>query len=128
MNTAAIRHDIDWIGQVVDGKFPLIQWLGSNGSSDVFLTELQPNAPQKAAVKLVPANDPSAESQIAGWSAAKRLSHPHLMRLIDAGQCQINGIKLLYAVTEYAEENLSQILPERTLTSAETKDMLGPLL
>src|SRR3954453_2845773 len=126
MNTAAIRHDIDWIGQVVDGKFPLIQWLGSNGSSDVFLTELQPNAPQKAAVKLVPANDPSAESQIAGWSAAKRLSHPHLMRLIHVGQCQIRGTKLFYAVMEFAEENLSQILPERPLTPTETREMLEP--
>jgi TonB family protein len=128
MNTAAIRHDSDWIGQVVDGKFPLIQWLGSNGPSDVFLTELQSDARQKAAIKFIPANDPYAEARMAGWSAGKKLSHPHLMRLVDAGQCEINGIRLFYAVTEYAEENLSQILPERPLTPAEAREMLDPLL
>jgi len=111
MNTAAIRHDTDWIGQVVDGKFTLIQWLGNSGHGDVFLTELPGDSPQKAAIKLVPANSPSAESQMAGWSAAKRLSHPHLMRLTHVGQCQIRGTKLFYAVMEFAEENLSQILP-----------------
>ena len=128
MNTAAIRHDTDWIGQVVDGKFTLIQWLGNSGNGEVFLTELPGDLPQKAAIKLVPANAPSAESQMAGWSAVKRLSHPHLMRLFHVGQCQIRGTKLFYAVMEFAEENLSQILPERPLTPTETREMLEPLI
>ena len=128
MNTAAIRHDTDWVGQVVDGKFTLLQWLGNSGQGDVFLTELQGRAPEKAAIKLIPANAPSSESQMAGWSAAKGLSHPHLLRMIHVGQCQISGTKLFYAVTDYAEENLSQILPERALTPMETGEMLDPLL
>ena len=65
---------------------------------------------------------------MAGWSAVQRLSHPHLMRLFHVGSCQINGNPLFYAVMEYAEENLSQILPDRPLTPAETKEMLDPLL
>jgi TonB family protein len=35
---------------------------------------------------------------------------------------------LLYVVMEYAEENLSQILPQRALTPAESREMLKPLL
>jgi len=35
---------------------------------------------------------------------------------------------LLFVVMEYAEENLSQILPERALTAEETRGMLPPLL
>jgi TonB family protein len=128
MNTEAIRHDTDWIGKVVDGKFPLRQWIGNSGQGDVFLTELPGSMPQKAAIKLIAAGDPSAESRLAGWSTAKTLAHPHLMRLIDAGKYKINGTALFYAVTEYAEENLSQILPERPLTAAETKDMIEPLI
>lgn len=128
MNTAAIRHDSDWIGQVVDGRFTLLQWIGNSEQGDVFLTELPGSAPQKAAIKLIPANAPYAESQMAGWTAAKTLAHPHLIRLIHAGQCQIGGAKLFYAVTEYADENLSQILPERPLTPAETKEMIDPLI
>jgi len=128
MNTAAIRHDTDWIGQVVDGKFTLIQWLGNSGHGDVFLTELPGDSPQKAAIKLVPANSPSAELQMVGWSAVKRLSHPHLMRLLHVGRCQISGTKLFYAVMEFAEENLAQILPERPLSPTETREMLDPLI
>ena len=28
MNTAAVRES--WIGRVIDGKFPLLQWLGGS--------------------------------------------------------------------------------------------------
>ena len=128
MNTAAIRHDNDSIGQVVDGKFTLLNWLGNSGQGDVFLTELDGQPSQKAVIKLIRANAPYSESQMAGWSAVQRLSHPHLMRLFHVGSCQINGNPMFYAVMEYAEENLSQILPDRPLTPAETKEMLDPLL
>src|SRR5450631_421011 len=111
MTTAAIRHDSDWVGQVVDGRFSLLRWLGNSGQGDVFLTELPGHLPQKAAIKLIPANGAYSESQMAGWTATQRLSHPHLMRLFHVGSCQINGTPLLYAVMEYAEEDLSQILP-----------------
>ena len=38
------------------------------------------------------------------------------------------GIALLYVLTEYAEENLSEVLPQRPLTDAEARDMLRPVL
>jgi serine/threonine-protein kinase len=37
-------------------------------------------------------------------------------------------VRLLYVVMEYAEENLSEILPQRPLTPAEARDMLQPVL
>jgi TonB family protein len=40
----------------------------------------------------------------------------------------MGGTPLLYSVTEYSDEILSQILPERPLTPAETREMLGPVL
>jgi TonB family protein len=50
------------------------------------------------------------------------------MRLFYAGACEINASRLLYVVTEYAEENLAQIMPERPLTVTETSEMLGPTI
>jgi TonB family protein len=50
------------------------------------------------------------------------------MRLFDTGHCQIDGASLLYTVTEYADEVLAGILPERALTPDEAKEMLGPVL
>jgi TonB family protein len=126
MNTAAIRSD--WVGRVVEGRFPLLQWLGGSESGGVFLTELHGQPPQKAAIKLIPANTEDAEAHIAGWAAATTLAHPHLMRLFDSGRCQIDDAMLLFVVTEYAEEVLSQILEDRPLTPAEAREMLDPVL
>ena len=128
MSTATVRKDHDWVGRVIDGRFTLLQWLGGSESSDVFLTELPDNPTQKAAIKLVPADTVDADAYIAGWAATTTLSHPHLIRLFHTGRCQINSSVLLYAVMEYAEENLSQIIPERPLTPAEAREMLPPVL
>ncbi len=91
----------------------------------VFLTE---RAQQKAAIKLVFADAVDEETQLSRWRRAAALSHPHLIRLFETGRCQLTGKQFLYVVMEYAEENLSQILPSRPLTSAEAREMLGPLL
>ncbi len=124
--TEAFRSD--WIGRVIDGKYTLLQWLGGSDLSAVFLTELPGDGSRKAAIKLIPADTSDAEARLAGWAAASNLSHPHLMRIYHCGRCQIGALPLLYAVTEYADEILSQILLERPLTPAEAGEMLDPLL
>jgi TonB family protein len=94
----------------------------------VFLTELQGHPLQKAAIKLILADATDAEAHIAGWAVTTTVSHPHFMRLLYTGRFQIDTTPLLYAVTEYAEEVLSQILPQRSLTPPEAKEMLDPVL
>lgn len=126
MNTAPIRSD--WVGKVVDGRFTLLQWLGGSDWSSVFLTELGGDQPHKAAIKLIPADTGKAEARIAEWAARATVSHPNLIRLFHTGSCQIDGARMLYSVTEYAEEVLSEILPERPLTTGEAREMLDPIL
>jgi TonB family protein len=125
MTTAATRSD--WVGRVVDGKFTLLQWLGGSGCSDVFLTELQGPSSRKAAIRLILA-DGDAETYFAVWSATETLSHPHLMSLLHTGRCQIDTADLVYVVTEYSDDVLSEIIPERPLTPSEAKEMLAPVL
>jgi TonB family protein len=126
MNATGVRDD--WAGRVVDERFTLLQWLGGSGWCDVFLTELPGHPGQKAAIKLIPAEATDAEARVAGWAATTALSHPHLLQIFHTGRCQINTIRLLYAVMEYAEEDLSQIIPQRPLTDPETREMLVPVL
>ncbi len=114
-----------WEGRVVDGKFPLRKWLGGSEHSAVFLTEYKGQGSQKAAIKLIPADAGDADRQLARWRAAAQVSHPHLIRILEAGRCELT---LLYVVMEYAEEDLSQILPLRPLAPAEVTDLLPPLL
>ena len=118
-------------GRVVDGKFPLRQWLGGFELSAVFLTERSGNASQKAAIKLISAKAFSTgnideAAQLARWANSAKLSHPHLIRLFESGRGQIDDAKFLYVVMEYAEENLAQILPLRPLSPAEANEMLPP--
>ncbi len=112
-------------GQVVD-KFPLRQYLGEAENSTVFLTELENG--QKAAIKFVPAEGYEATKQLSYWKRAAQLSHPHLLKVFETGRCQLGGRNQTYAVMEYAEENLAEILPERALSAAETREMLQGLL
>lgn len=115
-------------GQVADGRFPLIQYLGGTEHSAVFLTECAESGNQRAAIKLIPAPPGNAETQLTRWRLAARFSHPHLLRLFEAGRCTLDNAGMLYVVMEYAEENLAEILSERPLSREETRDLLGAVL
>src|ERR1700740_3330278 len=120
-----------WEGRIVDGRFLLRQWLGGSDHSAVFLTERDGKEPRKAAIKIVPAENTGRENgeaadQISRWTDTEKLSHPHLIRLFASGRCQLDDMRLLYVVTEYAEENLGEILPLRPLSADEASQMLLP--
>lgn len=118
----------DCVGRIIDGRFTLLRWLGGTEQSSVFLTDLEGDPAKNAAIKLSPENAVEAETRIAQWAAARTLSHPHLMRLFHAGRCNVDGVDLLYVVTEYAEEVLSEILRERPLVPGETREMLDTVV
>lgn len=117
-----------WESQVVNGIFPLRRFLGRSNHSVVFLTECRAQNLAHAAIKIIPADPARAESQLARWQLAASLSHPHLVRLLEAGRCKLGGHAFLFVVTEYSEQNLAQILPHRSLTVDEVREMLTPVL
>ncbi|HET8923309.1 MAG TPA: TonB family protein [Candidatus Acidoferrum sp.] len=115
-------------GQVVDNKFRLIKYLAGTEHSAVFLTELPAPQSKKAAIKFIAADPSTADRQLSAWSRASRLSHPHLLQIFYYGRCRLERMDLLYVVLQYADEDLSQVIPERALTALETREMLNPLL
>jgi TonB family protein len=118
----------EWERRTVNGVYPLRRFLGRSNHSVVFLTEYKTQNAAPAAIKILPANPALAESQLAYWKRVARLSHPHLIRLLDAGRCQLGGHNFLFVVTDHAEQNLAQILPARPLTADEVRDLLSPTL
>ena len=117
-----------WESQVVGGEFPLQQYVGGSDHSAVYLTEYRRPETQKAAIKLIPADPANSELQLSRWNLAAKLSHPHMLRLFHTGRCKLGETHLLYVVMEYADEDLSQLLPYRPLTSVEARAMLNPVL
>lgn len=117
-----------WENEVVDGTFPLRRLLGASSHSAVFLTEHPSQDLADAAIKLIPADLPMAETQLSYWRAAATFSHPHLVSLFDSGRCRLRGRQLLFVAMEYADETLDRVLPRRALTRSEVRDMLPPTL
>ena len=115
-------------GKVIGGKFHLGRYLGGSERSAVFLTENAAGRSQTAAIKLIPADPATADLQLSRWTLISRLAHPHLLQIFETGRCRQDGEEMLYVVMEYAEENLAQILPHRSLTPDETHEMLKPVL
>jgi TonB family protein len=117
-----------WEGQPVEGKFVLGQCLASSEFNAIFLTQLPDPPGQKAVLKLVAAGSPAAEAQLGLWKRAAHLTHPNLLTIFDAGRCRLEDVPFIYAVMEFAEENLGEILPQRALTAEEVRDVLDPAL
>src|SRR5882724_3903830 len=115
-------------GQVIDGQFPLVKHLGGSDHSVVFSTLRGKDKSERAAIKFIQADASNADAQIARWKQAAQLSHPNLIKVFECGRCQLAGMDLLYVVTDFAQENLAEFLPQRALTADETHDMLGPFV
>jgi TonB family protein len=117
-----------WVGQSVDGRFPLQKYLGGSQTSAVFLTHIAGTPDAKAVIKLVLASSCDPEAQLGLWRRAAKLSHPNLIRILDGGRCWLAGNDLIFVVMEYAEENLGEVLPRRALTPSEGEAMLRPII
>lgn len=118
----------EWEGEVVDGKFTLVRFLGGSERGGVFLVDKTAGDRMQTAVKLVPAASVDASDQLRRWKSAAELDHPNVIRVFESGQCRLGGTDFLYLLTEYAEEDLSQILPERALTEGEARQVLEAVL
>lgn len=116
-----------WEGRQAGEGLTLGQCLGGGASSAVFEATAQGDS-GKCVIRLVRANPSTAELQLSRWQRAARLSHPNLMKLLGCGRCQLDDTAMLYVVMELADEDLSQVVPERPLTAAEAREMLGPVL
>ena len=117
------------LGQQVDGRFPLRKLLGVSPNSAVFLTTVEPTEPRtEAAIKLIPEDPANSDLLLQRWQAAAALSHPGLLRILHFGRCAVDGAPCLYVVSELADEDLGQLLPQRALTSDEARGMLTPVL
>jgi serine/threonine protein kinase len=109
-------------GQLVAGKFRLVQYIGGSDHAGVFLTERGPA--EKAALKLIPADQINADAQLARCKVAASLSHPHLLRVFEFGKSQLENKPYVYVVSEFADENLSQVVPQRALNPEEALPVL----
>ena len=107
-------------GQVA-GEYRLRECLGESGNAGLFRTAYGPGA-EPALLKLVPTHD-DPEPQLELWKHVQRLSHPHLLRLLDCGCDEVDGDQSLYAVYELPDDTLATALQHSSLSGDETSDV-----
>jgi TonB family protein len=117
-----------WQGHIINDVFTLGRCLGCSDHSGVFLTQSAALGPSDVAIKLVPAGRALAESQLPRWKRAGGIAQPHLLRMLQWGGCQLDGLPYLYVVMEFADQTLAQVLQRRALTDDEALEMLRPTL
>lgn len=117
-----------WQGRAINGVFRLGSPVGSSEHSAVFGTQCDAYGPAPLVVKLIPSSPLLAQSRLAELRVGAALAHPHLIRLLQAGQCELDGQSCLYIVMERADQNLAQLLRQRTLTTDEARELLAPSL
>ncbi|HTB97834.1 MAG TPA: protein kinase [Terracidiphilus sp.] len=124
MSGVLIRQE--WEGRTIEGKLPLLEWLGGNGDRGVFLTVRQ--GIQRAAIKLIAAEGVEADAYLAQWRAVHQLAHANLMPILECGRCIVDGADFVYLVTEHAEDVLSRLITERALSAADAAKVFIPVL
>ena len=62
------------------------------------------------------------------WNTLSALSHPNLVDIFEVGQADVEGARVTYAVMEYADDDLDNVLRERPLSEPEAIDALGSTL
>lgn len=115
-----------WEGSTIDGKFPLLEWLGGWADRCIFLTVRQ--GTQRSNIKLIPASGADADAHLAYWETARSLSHPHLLQLMESGRCTVQGTDVVYVLTEKTDAILSSMIPLKPLDRSEVKPILDPVV
>jgi len=108
-----------WIGQIIDGKFRLVECRDSSEFAAVFVCESVQGGTAPTLIKLLRCDAENAPEQAESWAIAARLSHPNLIRVLAAGKTKLADTEFSYAVTERGEFDLTQMLAERALTAAD---------
>ena len=115
----------NFAGRVLDNDLSLTECIGGTSHTAVFKGLF---SGQTVAVKLFAVDTASIDRQLADLQLIEKLSHPHLLRVLKTGQSELDGTRFAYVVTEFAEENLAQVLSERALTPPETREVLQSTL
>jgi serine/threonine protein kinase len=109
-------------GLSIAGKYSLRRLLESGEESALFLAGGE--GEERIAVRLVRDSAGEATAQAALWRRIASLPHPNLVRILGAGELEVDGILVAWAAMEHPEENLGEVLYDRALTAEEARHAL----
>jgi hypothetical protein len=115
----------EYEGRTIDGAYPLTKLIRPEGRSAFFSTSNGTGKP--TVIRLIESHFDGDEI-LTRWRGIAALNHPNLVKLKSFGHVMVDETSLVYAVMEPVEANLGEILRERRLTEAETRQIATSLL
>ena len=111
-------------GKSLAGTYPLNRWLRTEGNAAWFATRYQDKLAIAYLVEVAGDDDPV----VASLEAVSRVQHPNIVQIDRVGRASIEGRSVAYAIQEPTEDNLSDALRERPLTTQETSQIAESLV
>jgi eukaryotic-like serine/threonine-protein kinase len=115
----------EYEGRTIAGAYPLTKLIQPEGRSAFFSTSNGTGKP--TVIRLIESHFDGDEI-LTRWRGVAALNHPNLVKLKSFGHVVVDETSLVYAVMEPVEANLGEILRERKLTEAETREVATSLL
>jgi rare lipoprotein A len=100
----------DLIGVQVAGRYTLRTLLYAGRHQSEFLATTPDPGETAVSMALVELEPGEAEEELAAIARARQLRHPNLLQILDAGECVLEGVSMLFVVTEAAESTLAGAL------------------
>lgn len=114
----------DFESNVVEGRYPLGKLVRSEGRCGWFETQFED---KPAIISLIESlND--EKTLLERLRAVEKISDPNVVAIYETAATRLRATPLVYVVMEQTEENLEDILRERTLSAEETKQVADGLV
>ena len=111
-------------GKSLAGTYPLNRWLRTESNAAWFSTRYQ----EKPAIAYVVEIGDDGDSVVASLEAVSHVQHPNIVQIDRVGRASIESKSVAYAIQEPTEDNLSDALRERPLTTEETAQIAESLV
>jgi hypothetical protein len=111
-------------GKSLAGTYPLNRWIRTEGNAAWFATRYQDKPAIAYMVDMAGDDDPV----VASLEAVSRVQHPNIVQIDRVGRASLEGRAVAYAIQEPTEDNLSDALRERPLTTEETTQIAESLV
>lgn len=115
----------EYEGRTIDGAYPLSKLIQPEGRSAFFSTSNGTGKP--TVIRLIESHFDGDEI-LTRWRGVTALNHPNLVKLKKFGHVVVDETSLVYAVMEPVDANLGEMLRERRLTEAETRQLAISML
>ena len=109
-------------GQKIDGRYPLVRLVRSEGRRAWFESETGDRNGKPATISLTEALT-DADDVVARLEAAQNLNHPNLVTILKIGQVNLDSTLFVYAIMEHIEQSLSDVLQNQALSPEEGREV-----